>query len=314
LSKADPIAHAAHLLRNGGLVAFPTETVYGVGADAGHLESIERLYTLKNRPRTQPCTVHLGPKVDPEPWGQMNTQAKRLAEQFWPGPLTLIVPRGPKVVDAVVGFGQTVGLRVPAHPMCIELLNGVGRGVAATSANRANHLSPTTAAHVQADLGDAVDFILDGGSCSLGLESTVLSLVHATPTLLREGALSIDVLNEVLDQPIKPSAEPPPTQRPYQFNTPLRIIDSAQFDEVIAHTNGPIALLSFASASTAGHCTWFEMPADPQAYSAILYDRLRDIENADYQQILVERVPPEPAWRAIHIRLIRAASTIQSGS
>jgi L-threonylcarbamoyladenylate synthase len=193
------VADAVAVLRRGGLVAFPTETVYGLGADAGNPAAVERLFAVKGRPRTHPVIVHLAEATAVKGWAaEVPRDAWALADAFWPGPLTLILPAAAHVPGGVTGGAATVGLRVPAQPLALELLAAFGGGIAAPSANRFGRVSPTTAAHVRADLGADVDLILDGGPCSVGVESTIVDLSRGTPRVLRLGGLSVEALSEVL--------------------------------------------------------------------------------------------------------------------
>jgi len=198
----DSVRHAVDLLRKGQLVAFPTETVYGLGADATNADAVRNIFAVKQRPANVPLTIHIGTKADPSDWAEISSDARRLMDQFWPGPLTLILPKTNQVLDIVVASGSTVGLRMPNHPLCIELLNAFGGGVAAPSANRHRALSPTSAKHVRDDFGDEIPCILDGGHSPIGLESTVLSLAGPTPILLRPGSISLQALEQTLGRTI----------------------------------------------------------------------------------------------------------------
>jgi L-threonylcarbamoyladenylate synthase len=198
------VADAVAILRRGGLVAFPTETVYGLGADAANPAAVGRIFAVKGRPRTHPVIVHLAEAVAIKEWAaDVPPDAWALADAFWPGPLTLILSRAHHVPDAVTGGVGTVGLRVPAQPLALELLEAFGGGIAAPSANRFGRVSPTTAAHVRADLGTDVDLVLDGGPCSVGVESTIVDLSRGVPRVLRLGGLSVEALSEVLGRTVE---------------------------------------------------------------------------------------------------------------
>ena len=185
---AAAITEAAARLRAGELVAFPTETVYGLGADAGNAEAVRRIFAAKGRPADHPVIVHLARAGEAADWARtLPDGARRLATAFWPGPLTLILPRAAHVCDLVTGGQDSVGLRVPSHPVARDLLVAFGGGIAAPSANRFGRISPTTAAHVAEDLGGAVAVILDGGACAVGIESTIVAFTEDEPTLLRPG-------------------------------------------------------------------------------------------------------------------------------
>ena len=201
------IAAAVAVLRRGGLVAFPTETVYGLGADASNPDAVGRIFAVKGRPRNHPVIVHLAEAALIKEWAaDVPADAWTLADAFWPGPLTLILPRADRVPDSVTGGVGTVGLRVPAQPLALELLAAFGGGVAAPSANRFGRVSPTSAAHVRADLGPDVDLVLDGGPCSVGVESTIVDLSRGTPRVLRLGGLSVEALSECLGHAVEVTA------------------------------------------------------------------------------------------------------------
>src|SRR6188472_2601289 len=195
------IVRAARRIADGGLVAFPTETVYGLGADASNEAAVMRIFAAKRRPADHPLIVHVADYASAERWSSaMPAGAHALAAAFWPGPLTLIVPRAAHVLDAVTGGQASVGLRVPAHPVAHALLAEFGGGIAAPSANRFGHVSPTTARHVADDLADAVDLILDGGACDVGIESTIVAFTTERPMLLRPGGIGLDAIAAVLGE------------------------------------------------------------------------------------------------------------------
>ena len=214
-----------YALAAGELVAFPTETVYGLGADAANAEALARVFRLKGRPSDHPLIVHLARAALLGDWAaDVPETAWRLAETFWPGPLTLILKRQPWVLDALTGAQDTIGLRVPAHPLALALLTRFGGGVAAPSANRFGHISPTTAAHVRAEFGDAVP-VLDGGACAVGLESTILDLSGEVPRVLRPGAVSKAALGGGSQNACRVRACPGVTARFRQPDAPLRADD-----------------------------------------------------------------------------------------
>jgi L-threonylcarbamoyladenylate synthase len=190
---------AAAVLRRGGLVAFPTETVYGLGADATNADAVTKIFAAKGRPSTNPLIVHVADAAVARRYATAwPPAAAQLADRFWPGPLTLVLPKAPDIVPAVTAGLNTVGLRVPDHPVALQLLREFGGAVAAPSANRSNRVSPTTADHVREELGDAVDLVLDGGPCRVGIESTVLDLTTERPTILRPGGLSREQIEAVV--------------------------------------------------------------------------------------------------------------------
>jgi len=293
----DAVERAVAILRGGGLVAFPTETVYGLGADATNAEAVGRIFTAKGRPADRPLTVLLGPSADPAPWVHWTEGAARLAERFWPGPLTLVLPLRRSLPDAVTATGSTLGLRVPDHPVAIELLERFGGGIAAPSANRSGQLSPTSADHVRQDLGDRVDLVLDGGPCAVGLESTVLSLV-AAPTVLRAGALSTRDLEAVLDRTVvQPDSAPG-----RKLKTPATRVPRARvLAAVAAHEQGSVGVL-WCGALPPSHqhdAGWIALPADPERYAQGLYQALRQLDEAGHARLFLVDPPAESGWSAV---------------
>lgn len=315
-SAQEAVARAAWALRRGGVVAFPTETVYGLGADAANPKAVARIFAVKGRPADHPLIVHLSGTwalarfaryVPPIAW--------QLAERFWPGPLTLILPRAPGVPDLVTGGQDTVGLRVPAHPLALALLEAFGGGVAAPSANRFGRVSPTTAAHVEEELGEAVDFVLDGGPCPLGLESTILDLSSARPRLLRLGAISRRQLAEVLGELPELAAASAPRApgtlaSHYAPATPVYLVAAAELVRVVEEWRARgerLAVLARQPDPNQDGVSWIAMPADPCAYAQVLYARLREADRLGCRAIVVEAPPAEAAWEAVLDRLRRAA-------
>jgi L-threonylcarbamoyladenylate synthase len=293
------VEQAAALIRQGKLVAFPTETVYGLGANALDPQAVERIFKAKGRPRTSPLIVHVSSvEMARTLAAEWPPAADILAERYWPGPLTLVVPKLPVIPDIVTAGLPTVGLRLPAHPLAIELIRAAGVPIAAPSANRFTELSPTAAAHVPESIADA---LLDGGPARVGIESTVLSLA-GPPTLLRPGVIPQTEI-EALIGPVAtaggPSAGPHPSpgmhQRHYRPATPLYLMESGA-----APPPGRGALLRIGQ----------EMPADPLAYAAILYDTLHRLDGQSFDWIGVETPPGSPEWAGVLDRLRRAASAL----
>jgi L-threonylcarbamoyladenylate synthase len=316
----DAIRRAAAVLRRGGLVAFPTETVYGLGAHALDPAAVAGIFAAKGRPSYNPLIVHLAGAADaPRLAAEWSEAAARLAARFWPGPLTLVVPKAAEVPDAVTAGLPSVALRVPAHPVAHALLREAGIPVAAPSANRSTEVSPTTAAHVERSLGDRVELILDGGPTSVGIESTVVSLVGAVPTVLRPGSISTDELRAVVGEVAAPSdapdgraARPSPgmLDRHYAPRAELRLFDPEDFhdrdDAAPPRPGERTAVLAYRSRShPAGDVV--RMPDDPAGYAARLYATLHRLDEEGYGRIWVERVPDTPAWDGVRDRLRRAA-------
>jgi L-threonylcarbamoyladenylate synthase len=305
------IRKAAEILRAGGLVAFPTETVYGLGADAANEKAMKRLYAVKRRPRDHPVIVHFGSKDDAFTWARdVPEAAKKLAARFWPGPLTLILKRSAMAKDFVTGGQDTVGLRVPSHPVAQELLKEFGGGIAAPSANRFGLVSPTTAAHVREDLGKDVDLVLEGGPSEVGIESTILDLSGPAPVLLRPGHVSRKELEAILgvaiveESPTSPR-HPGGLERHYAPRTPARLVPTHALDKEISTLNERVAVLAFSRPDERVDY-WLRMPREPQAYAQRLYAALRELDTAGCERILVEAPPESAEWSAVRDRLKRA--------
>ena len=315
---AASIALGARLLRQGMLVAFPTETVYGLGADARNADAVRRIFTAKGRPENHPVIVHVEGLADAQAWAaRMPEGARALARAFWPGPLTLIMPRASHVPDAVTGGQDSVGLRAPAHPVARALLAAFGGGIAAPSANRFGHVSPTTALHVAEDLGDEVALILDGGACDVGIESTIVAFTTDTPMLLRPGGIAVDAIAAVLGRmPLARDATAPRASGTltshYAPRTPASLVASdALYAELaqLGERDERVGVLALrAEPPEAFDGVWIHAPRDAAAYARMLYANLRALDSADADSILIERVPEGDEWTAIGDRLARATS------
>ncbi|MBI4988484.1 MAG: threonylcarbamoyl-AMP synthase [Rhodocyclales bacterium] len=314
------IERAVALLRTGELVAFPTETVYGLGADAANPAAVAKIFSAKGRPADHPLIVHLPDAGHMARWArEISVDAEKLAAAFWPGPLTLILKRQPRVPDAVTGGQDTVGLRVPNHPLALELLAAFDGGVAAPSANRFGRISPTTAAHVREELGDRVSLVLDGGACPVGIESTILDLSRGTPVLLRPGAIGSADLARVLGR--APETAAPHADAPrvsgsldahYAPRTPLQLVSSDGL--LFALRNALVAgervavLAPTAQAISHDLVTWKRTPAEPAGFAHDLYASLRELDALGCVRILVQQPPAGEAWLAVNDRLRRAAA------
>ena len=301
------LARAAATLKRGGVVAFPTETVYGLGADAANEDAVREVFRLKGRPAAHPVIVHLPSVAQLEKWADAIPEtAWRLAEAFWPGPLTLVLARQPWVSDVLTGAQATVGVRVPAHPLALALLEQFGGGVAAPSANRFGHVSPTTAEHVRAEFGDALP-VLDGGAARVGLESTILDLSGDTPRILRPGAVSEAALKEVLQVPVLDTAATSPRvsgslKRHYAPQTPaFLLVDASVWSR---ETDAVLSRKLQASVAK----VWLTLPDEPEGYAQALYAALRDLDASGAARILIETVPESPPWTAVRDRLMRATA------
>jgi len=325
---ADPaaIAEAAELIRAGRLVAFPTETVYGLGANALDPAAVARIFAAKGRPATNPLIVHVASvEAARELAANWPEVADRLAERFWPGPLTLVVEKSDRVPDIVTANGSTVGVRVPAHPFALALLNAAGVPIAAPSANRSEEVSPTTAQHVVDSLGDRVDLTLDGGPTNVGIESTVLDVTVAPPRLLRPGMVSEEMLRAVAgslaagenlsDEVIARS--PGQMHRHYAPRARVEVVPAAHARMVFRTTDGPNGeLILWGTGGRGGRRgpRPRSLPRDPARYAAGLYAALREMDAAGVAQIHVEEPPDGPEWAAIHDRLRRAAAPKEDAS
>jgi L-threonylcarbamoyladenylate synthase len=296
----DELDRAAEILRNGGLVAFPTETVYGLGANALDREAVLRIYAAKGRPSTSPLIVHVSSFAMLE--AVVNSwppSAQQLAERFWPGPLTLVLNKRAEIPAEVTAGLDTVGVRMPAHPIARELIHRAGIPIAAPSANQFTQISPTTAEHVRASLGSRVDMILDGGPTTVGIESTVLSLASATPTLLRPGMVSQSEI-EAVTGPV--SAPSPAGARAAHASPGMHAKHYAP--------KTPFYLLKPGEAPPSGRGKLLRMPRDAAGYAASLYAELHRADNEGWDWIAVEEPPAAPEWAAIWDRLRRAAAAI----
>jgi len=312
------LGHAAGLLRAGRLVAFPTETVYGLGADASDPDAVARIFAAKGRPADHPLIVHL-PRVDDlSEWGRdLPDSAHVLARAFWPGPLTLIVRRARGVSDIVTGGQDSVGLRVPGHPVAQALLDVFGGALAAPSANRFGHVSPTRAAHVTGEFGDEVAAVIDGGACEVGLESTIVDLTGAAPRLLRPGMIGEEALAAVLGRlPLTAEAREGPRASGrlashYAPRARLERVGAALLEArvaALAAAGERVAVLARRPRASAGSdVAWTEMPATPAAYARALYAELRNADRRAPDRIVIEDVPATPDWAAAADRIRRAA-------
>ena len=318
------IASAATKLKAGKIVAFPTETVYGLGADISIPSAVNRIFEIKERPANHPLIIHFSQVSQLEYWAQEIPRAARLlAKHFWPGPLTLILPRTHHVSLNVTGGQDMVGLRIPDHPTARALLDAMGpeRALAAPSANRFGRISPTTAAHVFDELGHKVDMILDGGLCRIGLESTIVSFKDNSVIVLRPGGIPLTKLTEVLDEEVFLSEREQSNIRVsgslnshYAPSTPLEIWPNTSLwkrsAEIKALGLHPILLgwsAEFLTKRKNKNFLYFSMPNEPTAYGRQLYATLRRFDNGQYDRLLLEAPPNNLDWMAVLDRLQRAS-------
>ncbi|HYG44708.1 MAG TPA: L-threonylcarbamoyladenylate synthase [Bordetella sp.] len=336
LPDATAIASAAQRLLAGELVAFPTETVYGLGADAENPQAVARIYAAKGRPSNHPVIVHVAPQADLGYWAShVPAQAQRLIDAFWPGPLTLILPRAPHVGAAVSGGQDSIGLRCPSHPVAQALLRafaagkpGKQGGVAAPSANKFGHVSPTQAEHVRGEFALEVAQgmpVLDGGPAQVGIESTIIDLSRlgqgVGPVLLRPGHVTHAQLEAVLGVPVgMPDAAAPRASgtlkahyaphTPLELASPRRLADAAHGHGLPA---GRVAIVAFgpAPAGLDTRVAWHPVSDDPDRYAQALYAMLRELDMGGYERILVQSPPVDDAWRAVNDRIGRAAAAFE---
>jgi len=318
-----PTIHAAaRRLEQGELVAFPTETVYGLGADAGNPQAIAKIYAAKGRPSNHPVIVHLAPGADIGYWASaIPDEARKLIDAFWPGPLTLILKRAAHIPDAVSGGQDSIGLRCPSHPVAQALLQtfkeGKG-GIAAPSANKFGHVSPTTAQHVRDEFGSALDCILDGGQSEVGIESTILDLSRIAthgPVLLRPGHIGADRLAQVVGvMPRMPDAAAPRAsgtlESHYAPSTPAALVDAdalANTVQQLVTVGQRIAVIRRTVLSLPNAATQFALPTVPTGYAHDLYAVLRAADAVAADIILIEAPPSTSDWQGVNDRLRRAA-------
>ena len=294
----EEITRAAERIRQGGLVAFPTETVYGLGANALNAAAVERIYQAKERPWASPLIVHVSDEIMARSiTADWSPTAQALAERFWPGPLTLIVKKAVIVPDLVTAGLDSVGIRIPSHPVALALIRQAGVPIAAPSANRFSQISPTTAEHVRAGLGDRVGIILDGGPAQVGIESTVVSLTRIPPAILRPGMITREQLQAVagirFGTELKlPRLEESPGQHPrhYAPRTPFYVLE----------TGAP---------EPPGRGRLLEMPDTPEQFAASLYAELHRADEEGWEWIAVKKPPDTSEWTGIRDRLRRASAT-----
>jgi L-threonylcarbamoyladenylate synthase len=318
--EAEKIRRAASVLRGGGLIAFPTETVYGLGANALDADAVARIFAAKGRPATNPVIVHVSDSADLlNVCESVSETGKMLAAEFWPGPLTLVLPKRPEIPAIVTAGGSTVAVRCPKHLVARALIREAGVPVAAPSANRSTEISPTRAEHVLAGLDGRIDMILDGGPCPGGLESTVVDVTGSVPRVLRHGLISVPMLEAVVGH-VEVAVEgqggaarsPGQMAKHYSPRTELRLCTGGSImDEILTatHAGKRVGSLMFhGRALVPGTGPHISLASDPTQASALLYDTLFQLDRSRLDIIFVEPPPDEPAWAAVRDRLTRAAA------
>lgn len=317
LNAFDPAAieRAAEVIRKGGLVAFPTETVYGLGADVGNPLAVARIFEVKARPRIDPVIVHVRDARSAHDYGIIPESAGRLMREFWPGPLTLVVPKRDSVPPIVTAGLDTVAIRVPAHPAALDLIRASGRAIAAPSANPFGYVSPTEARHVAEQLAGSIDLILDGGTCDVGVESTILSLLDDTPRLLRAGGVAVEDLERLIGRKVEfatdeavPPLSPGRMKKHYATRTRLEIAEEGLERLRPGERTG---LLSFGTPEKAGPYAAIEVLSasrDLREAAARLFSSLRRLDSLNLDRIIARPVPEQGLGIAIMDRLRRCAA------
>ena len=319
------LAGAVATLRGGGVVAFPTETVYGLGADAANDAAVAHVFALKGRPADHPLIVHIRSAAELSDWtAEVPPVALRLAARFWPGPLTLILPKAPHVSRVVTGGQDSIGIRVPAHPVAQALLSAFGGGIAAPSANRYGRVSATCAGHIREEFGDAVPVVLDGGEAAIGIESTIISCLGNVVRLLRPGRITRSAVEQELG-PLPAAAAAGPVPRAsgdrlqhYAPATPLRLVERDGLLPLVQQylaAGGSVAVLALQPApAPLPRVTWLAAADEPAGYAHQLYAQLRELDRLHGSVILVEAPPAGEAWGAVHDRLGRASAAADAGA
>ncbi len=307
------LSQAARILQAGGLVAVPTETVYGLAADAADEKAVSAIFTAKGRPSDHPLIVHVSGVDQLAQWAtDIPAEAYLLAEAFWPGPLTLLLKKHPQVSSVVTGGLDTIGLRNPAHPVLLGLLKKAQLGVAAPSANPYKKLSPTTADQVYASLSGKVDAVLDGGPCAVGIESTIVDLSTGNATVLRPGPITAAQMTEVLGQSVTTPTEhtvavPGNVEAHYQPGKPLCLMTTEQLKEQITDRDSEVACVYYSqSLADSMNTQDIKMPKDKASYAQALYDTLYQLDQSEGKEIWLELPPVGEAWSDVHDRLKRA--------
>jgi L-threonylcarbamoyladenylate synthase len=311
------ITRAAEALRRGGLVAFPTETVYGLGADADAAAALARLYAVKGRPGEHPVIVHVGEPAQLADWAaDVPVAARRLGDALWPGPLTVVVRRAPRVLDAVTGGGDTVGVRVPDQPVALALLHEFGSGIAAPSANRFGHVSPTTAADVRADLGEDVDVVLDGGPSTVGVESTIVDCTGDDLVILRPGGVARERVEEVSGRRVTQQRDglvraPGTLKSHYAPEATVLVVDRedlpGRVTDLLAAGRRVAVLVAEPVPAIPPDAIVLDAPGDADEYAHVLYARLREVDGRGADVLLAVPPPDTGVGAAVGDRLRRAA-------
>lgn len=309
------IIKAVDILKQGGLVAMPTETVYGLAADALKETAVDKIFKIKERPYHHPLIVHIAHQDQLSAWARDIPEAAwELVQAFWPGPLTLILKKQPHVSDKITGGQETIGLRIPRHPVAQALLQTFGSGVAAPSANKFTHISPTTAEAVRQEFGDDIDIILDGGHCEVGLESTIVDLTHGSPVILRPGMITAKMLENVLKTQVdfsKNSVVRAPGSHhlhyaPVTSTFLIATKDIPEFLKTFSEKELPAALVTHHTFPVPSNLVHVQLSSDAKSYAHDIYRALRELDNQHFHKIYIEKVPESVEWDAVRDRLSKA--------
>ena len=307
------IDQAVKILRDGGLIGLPTETVYGLAADASNPEAVRAIFRLKGRPQNHPVIVHLASFSQLAQWAvTTDPRVKLLADAFWPGPLTLVLPKLPHVDEQITGGQPTIAVRIPGHPVAQKILSQFGGGLAAPSANRFGRISPTLAAHVRDEFGAELPLVVDGGDCEVGLESTILSLVVGIE-LLRPGVISVEAIEQVLGEPVQLSNRlgqraSGMLERHYSPITPALLVELVNIASLLRspeYQHNRVGLLRISSSEASCEQV-LTLPNEPLGYGRQLYHRLRQLDQGQLDYIIIEQPPTDARWAAVNDRLLRA--------
>ena len=295
----DELSKAVKLLKEGKLIVFPTETVYALAGDARNITAVQQIFALKRRPLNQPLSVLLAKEAPLDRWAcDIPRAAEKLAQHFWPGPLTLIVNKEKSVLTALTGGQDKIGLRVPDHPIAQAILNSFGSGLAAPSANRSTHLSSTQIEHVRQEFNNKIELIIDGGPCSIGIESTIIDVTFDVPRILRIGAISLEQLKSIIPYEVDQSALSRLSKKPL-----LKQVTKQELAYVIdSYLNQHKTLTVFGLSQAKKkykNLTWIHMPKEASQYGQVLYKYLHEAEQHKSNEILVEAVPKLKAWSGI---------------
>jgi L-threonylcarbamoyladenylate synthase len=318
VKSAEAVYQAAEILRRGGIVAFPTETVYGLGADAFNPIAVARVFEVKRRPHFDPLIVHVAGQGDLDKLvSEIPSDARKVIEQFWPGPLTIVLLKKEEVPEIVTSGLPTVAVRMPRHPMALSLIRRAGSPIVGPSANPFGYLSPTTAEHVRDQLGDQIDFILDGGPCEIGVESTIISFSGAKPALLRPGGVPLEEIESIIGQVVihsrvedKPSA-PGMLPRHYAPRTPIVLDwDEKNFNSKKGKKIGLLAFQEPKGSVKFRHIEILSKKGDIREAAANLFAAIRRLDELSLDLILAEPIPEVGLGRAIMDRLRRASQPL----